>query len=127
MLGITVPDAIAVGTLVAAALAGLFGKKGADALLKAKPLDPVASGVAAGFVDKDLMLRLVESNETIAVALKALVAAELDERQHAVDEKLERLEAAITKRNEDDERARRSTERVEKTIERATGRKLPPR
>jgi hypothetical protein len=131
MLGITPPDAIAIGTVIAAALVGLFGKKSADVLLKSKPLDPSTSGVAAGFVDKDLMLRLVMSNESIASTLKEIVGIQTDEHERAVNDRLERIEAAVVKKNDDDMRSQRAVdrggERMERTVDRVTGRKREDR
>lgn len=101
MLGITVPDALLIGTAVAGAIAALFGRKGADALVKSKPLEPTTSGIAAGFVDKDLMLRLV-------LAVETLVHLQDDRLRQATDDRLERIEAAVLKKNDDDARARRT-------------------
>ena len=111
MLGITVPDAIAVGTLIAAALAGWFGRKSGDALARVRPQEPATSGIAAGFVDKDLMVRLTMACESIAATLKVLVGIQTDEHERAVEDRLERIEAALTKKDEDDARSMRSSAR----------------
>jgi hypothetical protein len=118
MLGITIPDAIAVGTLIAAVLAGWFGKRSGEALLRAKPLDPSAAGVAAGFVDKDLMQRLVMATEAVATTLKELVGIQTDEHDRAVEDRLARIEAAVLKKHDDDDRATRTVDRVESKMRR---------
>lgn len=122
MLGITVPDAIALGTIAAAALAGWWGKKSGDAAAKIKPVDPATSGIAAGFVDKDLMVRLTMATESIAGTLKEIVGIQTDEHERAVEDRLARIEAAVMKKHDDDDRARRSVDRtgdrVEKSLDR---------
>lgn len=126
MLGITVPDAIAIGTVLAAGLAGWFGRKSGDALARVKPREPATSGIAAGFVDKDLMVRLVMATENIAATLKQIVGIQTDEHQRAVEDRLARIEAAVMKKHEDDDRAARSVrstgDRVERTLDRTVDR-----
>lgn len=122
MLGITGPDAIALGTILAAVLAGLFGKKSGDQAAKVKPIEPTTSGIAAGFVDKDLMMRQVMATESIAGTLKELVGIQTDEHERAVNDRLERIEAAVTKKRDDDDRARRSVDRTGERVERSLDR-----
>lgn len=122
MLGITVPDAIAVGTILAAALAGWWGKKSGDTAAKIKPADPATSGIAAGFVDKDLMQRLTMATENIAATLKEIVGIQTDEHERAVEDRLARIEAAVLKKHDDDDRAARSVQRTGDRVERSLDR-----
>lgn len=120
MLGITVNDAIIIGALVASCIAGWLGRKSGDALAKVKPIEPVASGVAAGFVDRDEMRLLRLAAESIAATLKELVGIQTDEHDRAVEDRLERIEAAVLKKHDDDDRATRT---VDRATDRMSGRK----
>jgi hypothetical protein len=122
MLGITVNDAILIGALVASCLAGWLGKKSGEALSKTKPLEPATAGIAAGFVDRDLMQRLTTATETIAATLKQIVGIQTDEHERAVEDRLERIEAALMKKHDDDDRANRSVQRTGDRVERSLDR-----
>lgn len=111
MLGITANDAVVIGTIIAAAVAGFYGRKSGDKAKSIAPLDPVTSGVAAGFVDKDEMRGLRLACESIASTLKELVGIQTDEHERAVEDRLERIEAALKKQIEDDARSVRSSNR----------------
>lgn len=99
MLGITVPDAITLGTILAAALAGWYGKRSGDAAAKIKPAEPATSGIAAGFVDKDLMVRLTMATEAIAGTLKTYLEIQTDEHERDVNDRLKRIEEAVKARD----------------------------
>lgn len=99
MLGITVPDAITLGTIIAAALAGWYGKRSGDAAAKIKPIEPTTSGIAAGFVDKDLMTRLTLAMESVAGTLKAYLEIQTDEHERDVNDRLKRIEEAVRTRD----------------------------
>lgn len=122
MLGITVPDIIAFGVFALSAAAFIYGRRAGDKFAEAKPLEPSTSGIAAGFVDKDLMLRLTMACESIAYTLKELVGIQTDEHERAVNDRLERIEAAVLKKNDDDRRAARSVERTGERVERSLDR-----
>jgi ABC-type taurine transport system ATPase subunit len=127
MLGITTTDAITIGTLLAAVLAGLLGLRSGDAAKKNKPLEPSASGIAAGFVDKDLMVRLTMATENIAATLKEIVGIQTDEHERAVNDRLERIEAALIKKHDDDDRANRTVDRTGERVDRTADRVMPSR
>lgn len=134
MPDISVPDALTLGGVIAAAIVAILGGKTGDAANKVKPVEPTTSGIAAGFVDKDLMVRLTMATESIASTLKEIVGIQTDEHERAVEDRLARIEAAVMKKHEDDDRARRSVdrtgERVEKSLDRTadriTGRRPKP-
>lgn len=84
MLGITVNDAVIVGTFVLSVLAWIYGQRNGDDAKKIKPIEPVSSGISAGFVDKALMERLVMGVESLAGTLKEAVRIQTDEYERQV-------------------------------------------
>lgn len=126
MLGTITPEAVTnailIGSLIASVLAGLFGTKTGEDAKKIKPVDPATSGIAAGFVDKDLMVRLTMATENIAATLKEIVGIQTDEHERAVEDRLARIEAAVLKKHDDDDRAARSVQRTGDRVERSLDR-----
>lgn len=102
MLGITVPDAIAFGVFSLSVAAFIYGGKAGDKFGRMKPVEPVASGIAAGFVDKDLMTRLTMALESVAGTLKAYLEIQTDEHERSVNERLKRIEDAVSRRDNPD-------------------------
>lgn len=98
MLGITVPDAIAIGALVAAVLAGILGKKSGEAAAKVKPPDPVASSIAAVFADKDLMTRQTLAMEDLARTVKEFCRVQTDKHEAAVEASLKEIKHLLDNR-----------------------------
>lgn len=120
MLGITalpsISDIIAFGVFALSVAAWVFGGRAGDKAKTVKPADPTTSGIAAGFVDKDLMVRLTMACESIASTLKEAVGIQTDEHERATQQKLDLIAAAVLKRQEDDVRAWDTGDRVERAI-----------
>lgn len=101
MLGITVPDAIAFGVFALSVAAFIYGRKSGDAAARVKPVDPATSGIAAGFVDKDLMTRLTMATEDIAKTLKTYLDIQTDKHEQKVEELLKQIHGKLSKPGEE--------------------------
>lgn len=91
MLGITTADAIAFGTLVLGFVAVYKGLQWGKAAKEAAPISPVASGIAAGFVDKDLMQRMVAGIERIAETLEEWLRQDTNRHDQEVQHDLKEI------------------------------------
>jgi hypothetical protein len=109
MLGITVPDAIALGTLIIAVLAALRGGKAGEHAKRATPPDPPMAMIGGAIVDTMTLRDLTTAVQGLAAAMHASV----EYQRHAKDDKmsvtLDRLLHELSER--DDERARHGPRR----------------
>jgi hypothetical protein len=95
MLGITVADAVAVGTLIIALLAAWKGTRAGDAAKRISPPETTLSVGMAAFADTSAMTKMTEALNRLAEAI--CNASEAKERQQATHlaEILERLTKAL--------------------------------
>jgi hypothetical protein len=96
MLGISTPDAIALGTLILAALAAWQGgRAGATAARRPAPPDPTLALIGGALVDHLTLLDLVEAVR----ALEATIGRAAEERERREEsgfaDALRRLESAL--------------------------------
>lgn len=96
MLGITGADAAVIVTALATVIVALVGKKHGDTAKKeVPPPDPVTSGIAAVFADKELMTRNTMAMESIAGTLKEYLKIQTDKHEAAVEELLRKIDRKI--------------------------------
>lgn len=134
MSGISI-DPVTVGMFFGGLILALLGLKAGGVLSALKQLqperpDPVVSGVAAVFADKELQTRQTIALEVIASTLKARYDLQVDEHENEVTRTLKEIQRtqnelaeqmADKKREEDDARANRTANRVDRTVDRFTG------
>ncbi len=86
MLGITTPDAIALGSMAAALLAAFAGlKEGAKARREAPP-EPGMAMIGSALVDRATLADLADAVRDLATVLRAGIAAgEARSRDHTAD------------------------------------------
>lgn len=91
MLGITVPDAIAFGTLVIAVLAAWKGTTRGEAARSAVAPGSVTSGVAGAFITAEMIEKLIGALEGIGDAIRD--GNERKDREHVdkLNDRIERL------------------------------------
>jgi hypothetical protein len=109
MLGITVPDAIALGTLILALLAGFRGTRAGAEAKKNIPPDPPTAMIGGAIVDTMTLRDLTTSVQNVADAINATIAEEKQSREAHLSVTLDRLLKELSAR--DDERERNSTRR----------------
>jgi flagellar basal body-associated protein FliL len=85
MLGISLPDAVLVGTLIVSVLAAWKGSKSGEGAKKADPVHPSSPSTLA---DIELLANAVSSN-TSAV-LKLTIVLEEESRRHQLDDNVQR-------------------------------------
>lgn len=99
MLGITalpnISDIIAFGVFALSVAAWVFGGRAGDKAKALKPAEPSTSGIAAGFVDKDLMVRLTMATESIAGTLKAYLKIQTDKHEQEIETLLKEIKARL--------------------------------
>ncbi|MCB8821461.1 hypothetical protein [Microvirga rosea] len=102
MLGITVADAVAVGTLVIAVLAAWRGARAGETAKKIIPMDPPMAIMGAAIVDSMTLRDLVEAVKDHATAIREAIKSnerlEHDRLADAVEELKNRLEPNIRDR-----------------------------
>lgn len=98
MLGISTPDAIALGTLILAALAAWQGQRaGAAAARRPPPPDPTVALIGGALVDQLTLRDLVEAVRALEATI-GRVASERERREEAgFADAIRRLEAALTR------------------------------
>ncbi|MES2697369.1 MAG: hypothetical protein V4773_28140 [Verrucomicrobiota bacterium] len=110
MLGTSVNiDPLTLGSIIGSIILTVLGLKAGDLLKGFRPpasADPVASGVAAVFADKELQTRQTMALESIASTIKEYLRVQTDENERRTKELLD----IITSREEQD-RHRRWQER----------------
>lgn len=112
MLGITTADAIALGSLVVGFVAIYKGLQWGSKARTIMPLEPVAAGVGAGFVDREEMRLLRTSNERMAHSVEQIagVAVEMlklmnDKHDKSMLAAFDALAAEVRKDRADNARA----------------------
>ena len=92
MLGITVPDAIAIGTLIIAVLAAWRGNgAGKTAKMAGPPPDSTVALIGAAIVDQQTLASLTHA----VVRLVDVLERAVDENERAVGEKLDNMQETV--------------------------------
>jgi hypothetical protein len=105
ILGITVPDAIAIGMMILAALAAWRGTVGATEAKKnatPSPADTSMAIIGAAIVDRTTLAELTDAVRDHAAALRE----QMDAREQKMQDKIDRLLVAL-ETSESDARRRR--------------------
>ena len=98
MLGITVPDAIAFGMLMLAALAGWRGAQaGATAAKVAPPPEPAMAMIGGALVDRATLQELVLAVRDHAAAIRETIADKDQRRADHMVEAVQRMALEIGK------------------------------
>ena len=98
MLGISTPDAIALGTLILAALAAWQGRRAGEAAARRPPApDPALALIGGALVDHLTLRDLVEAVRALEATISR-VADDRDRREESgFADTLRRLEAALAR------------------------------
>jgi len=91
MLGITVPDAIAIGTLAIALLAAWRGTKAGETAAKVTPPEPAMAMIGAALVDRATLQALTLAVQDHAAAIRETITAAEQARQEDITDAMQRM------------------------------------